>query len=201
MTLISEIQRLKMDGFKATKRALVLFIHKEKIDMTEGEKTIIEIRKGLVDQFVLATGQFVGEIDRILLTFDLKDEDIVDSSPMMFAYFTALMAVIETTEDFPDIAFFYIGEYKRAISKTWAASPKMIPECDKDLEVAAKLFNKVIGDSVSIRNFKGRESLSEISLKLSEEFVSILFHDPIKDEKLKNDLTSAVSNFHTERLA
>ena len=167
--------------------------------MDDGEKIIIEIRKGLVEQLVLATGQFVGEIDRILLSFGFKDASVVDSSPGMFAYFTVRWALIAATEDFSNIEFSYVDEYRKAIAKTWGSSPEMIPECEKDLEIATKLFNQVIENCISIENFKGRESLSEVPLKLSEEFVSILFYDPIRDEKLKNDLINALCKFYTER--
>jgi hypothetical protein len=118
----------------------------------------------------------------------------------MFAYFTARMALIEAIESLPNIEF-YVDEYTKAIAKAWASSPEMAPEVEKDLEIATKLFNKVLENSISRGNFKGRESLYEIPLKLSEAFVSILFYDQIRDEKLKNELICAVSDFHTERRA
>lgn len=166
--------------------------------MDDEKKVIIEIRQGLVDQFILASGQFVGEIDRILSNFGFNDENIINSSPMMFAYFAVRMVIVEATKDFRNIEFSYIDEYKKAIAKTWASSPEMISETEKDLEIATKLFNKAIDNCMIARNFDG---LNGISLSLSKEFVEILFNDPLRDESLKNDLIHALSNFYTERYA
>lgn len=169
--------------------------------MNDKGKTITQIRKGLVDQFVSATGQFVGEIDRILSTFGVNNENVINGSSGMFAYFTVRMALINATENLINTEFSYVDEYRDAIVKSWASIPEMIPECEKDLEIATKLFNEVLENCLSIGNFEGRKSLHEVPIKLSEEFVGMLFYEPIKDEKLKSALICALSNFHRERFA
>ncbi len=166
--------------------------------MDDAKQVIIEIRKGLIEQFILATGQFVGEIDRILSSFGFNDENIINSSPMMFAYFTVRMVIIEATKDFCNIEFSYIDENKKAIAKTWASRPEMISETLKDLEIATKLFNKVIDNCKTVGNF---DEADVISMRLSKEFVAILFSDPLKDERLKKDLTLDISIFYTKRYA
>lgn len=169
--------------------------------MSDKSKTITQIRKGLVDQFVLATGQFVGEIDRILSTFGVNNENVINGSSGMFAYFTVRMALINATENLSNAEFSYVDEYRDAVVKCWASGPEMIRECEKDLAIATKLFSEVLGNCISIGNFEGRKSLHEIPIKLCEEFVGTLFYEPIKDEKVKGALLCALSNFHRERFA
>lgn len=164
--------------------------------MDDRKEEIIEIRKGLVGQFILAAGQFVGEIDRILSRLGFKDENIINLSPMLFAYFSVRMVIIEITNNLHNIEFSYTDEYKKAIAKTWASNPTAAPELEKDLEIATKLFNKAMDNSIITRNFNEQNG---VTLSLSKEFVEILFNAPLRDEKLKNDLIREVSNFYAER--